>query len=183
MRRLLSVLVLVLFAITFTQCTKEGPRGSRGPAGADGVDGTDGVDGNANVKTFLFTNPATIEWDASNSIYLYYGSVFSIPDSVRDEGVILIYIQYSSTGTAWYFVPGLQVNGEFNTRIWITEDFLRIYALKPDGSSWTTGTLYDPKTIKVVLIPPTEATIISRMGNALDVTDYYAVKGYFNLDM
>lgn len=186
MRRLLSVLVLVLFAITLTQCTKEGPRGPQGPAGADGVDGTDGtdgVDGNANVKTFLFTNPATIEWDASNSIYLYYGSVFSIPDSIRDEGVILIYMQYSTTGTAWYFVPGLQVNGEFNTRIWITETFLRIYALEPDGSPWTTGTLHAPKTIKVVLIPGTDATIINRKGNALDVTDYYAVKEYFNLEM
>lgn len=153
--------VLALITMMFSFCTKEGPRGPRGPAGADGSDG------NANVITYLFTNPATINWSSGpiHSIYLYYDTSFVVPDSIRNDGVILVYMQYENYGTAWYQSPGLGPDGRILTRIWITDNFLRIYALDPDGSDWTGGsTAYNPSTIKVILISASEAKIIARMG-------------------
>ncbi|MFO7722791.1 MAG: hypothetical protein R6V49_06155 [Bacteroidales bacterium] len=175
MKKLLFLFSMVLMALMFTECTKEGPRGR------PGADGKDGTDGNANVQSYLFTNPTTIEWDASNSIYLYYDTVFAVPDSIRNEGIILIYMQYQETGTAWYFVPGLGPNGLWNTRIWITENYIRIYALNPDGTSYSGTPLFTPVTIRVVLIPPTAATVIARKGNPPNYEDYFAVEEYFGL--
>ena len=47
-------LVIVLIALTFTSCSKDGEIGPMGPAGQDGINGTDGQDGNANVRTLTY---------------------------------------------------------------------------------------------------------------------------------
>ncbi len=174
MKKSMYLMVVALISMTMMFCTKEGPVGPRGPAGSDGTDG------NANVITYLITDSATIAWNNSNSIYLYYDSLFAVPDSIRNEGVILIYMQYVNTGTAWYFVPGLGPDGFFNTRIWIQENFIRIYALDPDGTIFSGTSLYTPFCIRVVLIPST--TVISMTADKVDINSYEATMEYLGLE-
>ena len=65
-------LVIVLVALTFTSCTKEGETGPMGPAGINGTDGTDGEDGNdgnANVMASDWLEPTESSYSVNNPRY------------------------------------------------------------------------------------------------------------------
>lgn len=166
-------MVVAFISVTMMFCTKEGPVGPRGPAGADGTDG------NANVITYFFTDSATIAWSGS-MIILNYDSIFFVPDSIINYGMILVYTNYASS-VLWYPVPGLGYNANYVTRLLIGSSNIRITAYDPDGSTWSGGaTLPQFDAIKVILVPAT--TVISMTADKVDLNNHEATMEYLGLE-
>mgnify|MGYP003665702229 FL=1 len=87
-------LVIVLVALTFTSCTKEGETGPMGPAGINGTDGTDGEDGNdgnANVMASDWLEPTESSYSVNNPRYKALPLATNLSSSLLENGVILVY--------------------------------------------------------------------------------------------
>lgn len=87
-------LVIVLVALTFTSCTKEGETGPMGPAGINGTDGTDGEDGNdgnANVMASDWLQPTESSFSVNNPRYKALPLATNLSSSLLEDGVILVY--------------------------------------------------------------------------------------------
>lgn len=87
-------LVIVLVALTFTSCTKEGETGPMGPAGINGTDGTDGEDGNdgnANVMASDWLEPTESSFSVNNPRYKALPLATNLNSSLLEDGVILVY--------------------------------------------------------------------------------------------
>ncbi|ASO03994.1 collagen-like protein [Arenibacter algicola] len=87
-------LVIVLVALTFTSCTKEGETGPMGPAGINGTDGTDGEDGNdgnANVMASDWLEPTESSYSVNNPRYKALPLATNLGSSLLEDGVILVY--------------------------------------------------------------------------------------------
>lgn len=87
-------LVIVLVALTFTSCTKEGETGPMGPAGINGTDGTDGEDGNdgnANVMASDWLQPTESSYSVNNPRYKALPLATNLSSSLLEDGVILVY--------------------------------------------------------------------------------------------
>ncbi len=124
---------LMIFALVFTSCSKDGDVGPIGPAGTsgidgiagtngsdgtEGVDGTDGEDGNANVTIFEFDSktfttstsylmPNVSQQEMGNSLVLaYFGTEFTdVNNNIFDSM------------TSWVNVPGTTDTFISQTRI------------------------------------------------------------------
>jgi hypothetical protein len=158
MKRHVTIFLLCLLVSGFFYCTKEGPRGRTGN------DGKDGKDGNANVMTYLITDPVKLTWDMSNKIFLYYDTTFTIPDSIRNEGVVLVYMRYKTAPSYWYPAPGLAVDAFWMTRVSIGSNVLIISLYDPDGTSWSGTTDISVSDLRVILISPSSLQILARKG-------------------
>ncbi len=87
-------LVIVLVALTFASCTKEGETGPMGPAGINGTDGTDGEDGNdgnANVMASDWFEPTESSYSVNNPRYKALPLATNLSSSLLENGVILVY--------------------------------------------------------------------------------------------
>lgn len=173
MKKSMFLMVVVLVSITMMFCTKEGPVGPRGPAGADGTDG------NANVITYLITDSAMLAWSGTY-IQLYYDSTFIIPDSIINEGVVMMYIKYASSTGFWYPCPGHGPNGTFYTRFALGDLRIAINLLDADGTSWTGVTPPVVTAVRIILIPAT--TVISMTADKVDINSYEATMDYLGLE-
>lgn len=174
MKRLITVSLICLLAVAFFSCEKEGPRGARGPAGADGADG------NANVKTFIFTDSLKLSWNGGTVLNLLYDSVFSIPDSIRTEGMVLIYMEFFDFADWWYPAPGLGAGGYVMIRTGFDPSRLMFIALDPDGSNWSSSTPPpEIKAVRVILVPPSEVIMMRKLNETPDLSDYDATMKYF----
>lgn len=176
MKRLLLISFIAMLFIGISGCEKEGPRGPRGPAGADGIDG---VDGNANVTTILITDQTKLAW-VSNYIQLWYDSVFYIPNSIRTEGLVLVYMNFQGS-SLWYPVPGWGLNALTALRYSMNDQRVALNIMNPDGSNFT-GTPPVIDILRFVLVPPSSVNLISRKGITLDYSDCEAVLEYFGLE-
>lgn len=173
MKRFISVFVICFMAVAFFSCEKEGPRGAKGPAGADGVDG------NANVKTFIFTDSLQLAW-SSAYMNLQYDSVFFIPDSIRTEGMVLIFMEYYDFSNWWYPAPGIGAGGYVQIRIGFDTYRLMFGALNPDGSTWSSSTPPPAiKAVRVILVPPSEVILMRKQIDNPNLLDYDAAMEYF----
>jgi hypothetical protein len=171
MKKALTVLIVCLLAFTFLYCTKEGDRGPRGPAGADG---------NANVKTFIFTDSLKLAW-GSAYMNLLYDSVFFIPDSIRTEGMVLVYMEYYDFSDWWYPAPGIGAGGYVQIRIGFDTYRMLFGALKPDGSTWSSSTPPPAiKAVRVILVPPSEVIMMRKLKETPDLSDPDAAMDYFS---
>jgi len=171
MKKALTVLLVCLLAFTFLYCTKEGERGPRGPAGADG---------NANVKTYIFTDSLELSWTGAG-FSLLYDSVFSIPDSIRTEGMVLIYMEYYMLPDWWYAAPGMGAGGYVLIRTGFDPNRVMIIALDPDGKNWSSSTPPPAvKTVRVILVPPSEVIMMRKLKETPDLSDPVAALDYFS---
>ena len=170
-----AVFVLSL-GISFNSC--KGEDGAPGPAGQDGVDG------NANVKTFIFTNPT---WDSFSRIEL---SVPDITSDVVDNDVILgyWYDDFDWTSTNAQYWGGI-------LRDWASVGTFTIEALEIDGT--VDSTPPQVYKAKVVIIESTSTTTTSGNGKnaspkqaiydelksaGVNVNDYYQVCDYYGIN-
>ncbi|HRZ41544.1 MAG TPA: hypothetical protein P5228_02455 [Bacteroidales bacterium] len=147
---------------------------SCGKDGVDGKDGIDGKDGNANVVSYILSDSIKLLWQ-NNAIHLLYDSTFTIPDSIRNDGIVLVYLQYGVTYPGnWYFSPGLGPLGLWQTRYSIGDNELTIHMLNPDGSAWSGGTPEAVTKIKVVLVPASKVYLLAKIKKeaGLGLTDH-----------
>ncbi len=190
----LSYLLLSLFII-LASCAGDGEPGpvgedgtngidgADGTNGADGTDGTNGTDGNANVQTFLFTEP---EWD-TNEMDL---NLPAITEAVLNKSVIL---GYANLGSNWYSTDGYYSSGYL--RSYARVELYVIKAYNDDNTD-------DPSppsisTVKIIIIESTNTTEVAGNGRAavspqqailnelatagVDINDYEQVAAYYNL--
>jgi hypothetical protein len=168
---------ILLFVIAFAclQCTKEGP------AGPKGATGLTGADGNANVITYLITDSTLLAWDFNNVIALQYDSTFNIPDSIKNEGVVLVYLKFEMASNYWYPCPGLGVDGYFQTRLAIGNTSIRIQIFNADGSFYT-GTPPEVSAVRIIQIPASTVIAMGKNSQCPEFQDYKAVMRFFNLE-
>lgn len=162
--RFAFLLTLLVAAIIFSCTPEEGPQGKTGASGADG---------NANVHTYIFTDSLQLAW-SSNEIRILYDSVFTIPDSIRESGLVLVYMEFYSYPDWWYMSPGLAAAGIISTRHSYNYERLFITALDPDGTLWSGGTLPPVSKIKVVLASPSQVTMMRKTHAMPDFSDHDA---------
>jgi len=199
--KMFTYAVLVLFiGFSINSCTGDdgatgpaGPAGTTGATGATGTTGTTGATGatgatgNANVQTFLFTNPT---WSGSNM----YLTLSALTQSVIDNDLILAYLGFSS-GDVYYQVPGFASGGNYQYRSWINVGYYRIQAVDHDGSLHASPAAVS--TAKILIIKSTNTTtttgngrvgspqqaVINELSAAgVDINNYYEVCAYYGID-
>lgn len=196
---------LLILALVFTSCSKDGDAGSTGPAGTAGLDGTDGVDGlngtdgvdgangedgaigNANVETTVFLNPT---WSSSGLMTL------QVPGITQDAFDYYLILGFVKEGSIWYSANGNQaVGGYYKGYYDIGRYFIRAYDFN-DVIDQTRPTIPEAK---VIVIEPSNVILQSENGKnastpsnfrkntlakllnaGVDINDYNAVRDYFN---
>ena len=173
----------ILLGLAINSCT--GPDGADGIDGADGVNGADGVDGNANVQTYVFTNP---EYSGS-SMPLYLSA---ITQEVLDNDVILSYIKLSSN-QIYYAVPGATGENIFRVFEFVGEVIIKVVDF--DGNSDPTPPNLDK--VILIIIKSSNTTTINGNGKSvspqqavynelekagIDINNYFAVCDYYNIN-
>jgi len=167
MKKLKSTLLLVVIASMFTMfsCTKEGKQGPAGPAGANGINGNDGINGNANVSSATYTgnwiNQGGGEWDVTLNIP-------TITSTVLNSGSINTYLS-ADGGQSWIALP------TYANPV----SMLVVYQVSTVGIAAVGGTSAPTATLFKVVIIPSSARIANPN---IDYTNYYEVKGAFNLE-
>ena len=196
---------LVLLALAFTSCSKDGEIGPMGPTGPqitqgeqgvqgshgedgsegavgqDGEDGEDGEDGNANVITSAWI-PSEFPEEESFTYFLVDDARFT--NELVSEAAILAY-GMDTTGA----VAPLPVSSNNQSYSYVVyPQFLQIgfFARSVDG----TNEIFDIlSAFRYVIIPSTisgksnNPNILTQLKSAgVDTNDYYAVMDYFGLE-
>lgn len=164
--KLLGTAITASF-LMLTAC--QGPQGEVGPAGKDGINGTNGKDGNANVIQVTFNETFT---PSTN------GKTFTFPSSVTTDmlnsSAVLVYLRTSNSSALMYQIPGVVSTDDF--RYYFTPSARTLTVLR------VTGNLISSITMTKVIIIPTNNNINGRVGLPnIDLSDYEAVKQYYNL--
>ncbi|MBD0777355.1 collagen-like protein [Maribacter sp. ANRC-HE7] len=200
---------LVLLALMFTSCAKDGEDGmdgamgpvgtngidgvdgtdgedgadgadgANGADGTDGVDGEDGADGNANVTSQNFD----ISGHSGTTYQL--ATTMLTADNV-ENGVILAYLRINNE---WYQIPNQQILTNGFSLIDISSYFSPIgssyrlnLAFSRDGLSYSISA-GDLDELRLVSIPSNSNTTGKQSINGnIDLTDYHAVMQYYNLN-
>ena len=167
MRTLKFASLLLLIAVVFASCSKEGPAG---PAGTNGTNGTNGHDGNANVMIFGYPHDTL---NAANYYFLRY-----VPEGLTagliDSSAIFAY--YSAGGGQWNIVNGSGPTSEYNTVLYTDpQPYIGIYLRNPDDSYYTGSDVYWD-SIRIVIIP----AMVFKQAQAghVDFNNYQAVKAF-----
>jgi len=145
----------------------DGAQGPAGVNGTNGTDGTDGEDGNANVQVLTYDLSM-----ASSSFHEQ--AVPEITQEVLANDVILGYVSAPGPNSAntTYPLPAIADNLPINIAVAISEGFYSLDFVASNGG---------PASIIEGELDTKEA-ILSELKNAgVDISDYYAVMGYFHL--
>jgi len=108
MKTISSLLIISLFVILFTSCTKEGPAGSAGQAGATGVAGPigpQGIAGNANVTQYTYDN--SFDFSANLDFNLQLSTTLD----TMNRSLWFVYLKYNGGFEYYYSLPGIGYNG------------------------------------------------------------------------
>jgi len=178
----------------------EGPTGPRGPPGADGTDGidgtngtngTNGVDGNANV-TIVSLSSSSIVWVSGSYLgrtsNVYTFTENQVTQDIIDHGTVLGFCFLSPN---WYAMPFTWENSGGTSRQYVFHTYqlntISLYAYQTSG-------VLNPSLIteyRFLLITDNTVTksasadqdILEKLTNAgVDVTNYYELMDYFELD-
>tara|TARA_R110001592_G_scaffold142757_1_gene365067 strand:+ start:69 stop:596 length:528 start_codon:yes stop_codon:yes gene_type:complete len=167
----LSILVIIASVLTTFSCTKEGKQGETGQQGATGAVGPQGDPG-PQAKTFNFN----LTFNAGDTYKSYNGIT-----GFDADDVLLVYIFNANYGADYYVqLPyilggstGINIYAEFSE----VEGFLFINTENANGTSGSPWTSTTTLGFKAVLISSS-----ARLANPdVDYSNYYEVKGYFNL--
>ncbi len=185
--KFLTYATFVLFlGLSISSCSEDGEDGADGAAGAVGATGANGTDGNANVQTFIFTNPT---W-SSNVMDL---SMPAITQEVWDNDLIIGYIKLTGSNPYWYETTEHYINGYFRDFISVGEFTIKAHNL--DGSIDTTPP--ETEKVKILIIESTDTTTTDGNGRVaspkeavynelaaanVDVNDYYEVCAYYGIN-
>jgi hypothetical protein len=178
MKKLFSVLLILL---TLAACQKDeiagpegpagaqGPTGAQGPAGPAGAQGPQGIAGNANVVQYTYSGH---NFATSGFAQL---QVTTTLDTMNNSAWYVY--MFSSTLNRWYFIPGHGVGGSTAYRVSMghASSKVNLYIDKIG-----TGELYS--ALKVVRIYISNTLAGGRfIPNPIDMSDYNKVREYYNL--
>ncbi|NQX97349.1 MAG: hypothetical protein HRT73_05640 [Flavobacteriales bacterium] len=172
MKKLKKVLSFALLSgvLLIFSCTKEGEQGESG---------TNGLDGNANVKSIVLTANSWA-WNTTTSArYQVFSGITEITFDIASYGAVLLY-QLNSGGTGYIQLPltGVVSGGVVETDLFIYgEGFVEVQ-IQNSNLSDPISQIPIPTTYKLIVIPST-----AKLSNPdIDYTNYYEVKGAFNLE-
>lgn len=184
MKNVKFMMLLLIVATSFCNCSKEGPQGATGPQGTQGPKGDKGdagplgVPGNANVLLFNFGS-RTFTSSTDYSLKISAGMV--------DSSIVVAYYNPSTeVATAWYPIPGLGNSGLFESRSFIYQTStspstysFSVRLLNPNGTGTYGSSVTWTKT-RIFFIKASEI-MTGRKTPLPDFTDYYAVCRYFEI--
>jgi hypothetical protein len=186
MQNLPGKLIIFFFILVLSASCKKGdtgPAGAAGPAGATGATGAagpQGVAGNANVITYTYASQTFTG--------LLNLTLTNISQGRVDSSLVLVYFNPSDqAATAWYPCPGLGSNGAYDTRYLIyqtgTSPSTYTVALRTmtlAGAAYTTAVTF--AKVRVILASSSSILTGGRSSQpAVDLSDYNAVKKYYNI--
>jgi len=166
--------VLVMAAVIFSSCSKEGPEGpagatgAQGQAGPAGPAGPTGATGTANVTQYSFA-PFV---HTSSEI----GRTFDLPKIDFEKSLLYVYVNPGNG--FWYPLPGTTAGGTKDYRIYFgnpTDNNTIIYLNR------IAGTGSETLNMRIVVIPAATEIGASRIANLPDMTNYAAVARHYNL--
>lgn len=166
MKTLKIVLIaIVITSLSIISCTKEGKQGEQGTAG---------INGNSNVSSSTYIISGS-DWTYTSPSYLIDLSNSSITQGIINSGAVLVYysvnaISYEQLPTTLYF------NSNYSTTI-NAESSVGNVRLGYTDSDLTQPSLPFVMTIKIVVM---SSSAITSNPN-IDYSNYYEVKGAFNL--
>lgn len=151
----ISILVMIASILTTFSCTKEGKQGETGPQGSAGTNG------NANVASLTF-DVNSWNWSSNNCNL----SATNVTTSIVSSGSVLVYMETSPYSEQWAAIPlsssGIEIIYSYQV------GNVNIVA-SPQPTSH--------ERFKVVAIASS-----ARLANPnIDYSNYYEVKGAFNL--
>lgn len=174
----ITLLVLISSILTTFSCTKEGKQGpagtngtngASGPTGPTGPSGVDGIPG-PQAKTFNFS----LTFNAGDT-YKSYGGI----TGYDADDVILFFVHYETLSSTayWSSLPmifsTLNIVPEFSDQT----GFVFINTLKSNGTAGSPWTSTSTLNFKAVLVKSSQ--MIANPN--IDYSNYYEVKGAFNL--
>lgn len=162
----INQILLAMVVIVITACSKK-----------DDVSPS----GNDNVKVYKYgtrTFTGTTEY-----------TITEISQIMMDSSLVLAYYNPSSESpTTWYPVPGLGSGSLYETRGYVYKSFVSpnsySYTVKLVDSWDNTAPYPTPVTFtkfKVFIIPASTVVNVQRKGASPDISDYDAVKEYYNI--
>jgi hypothetical protein len=180
--RLLGLVSMVAMFIFLDACKTEkgeiGPIGATGAVGATGATGATGVagpkgdPGNANVIQITYGSKTHT---GSNLIYTLPAA---ITKDIVEKSIISAYVQTSAGGTAlWYNIPGATTAATYTYRLY-SETLANGNNMYIGRVNTTTGNDIFTTT-RILFIPA--STLLNGRKAAVDLSDYEAVKKYYNL--
>jgi hypothetical protein len=180
---------LVLLALAFTSCSKDGEIGPMGPTGQNGINGSDGEDGNADVQVFTYNTSN----ESGNSIYkdipelttevinsdlilgylfLADGRVLPIPSTFRSTTGPYIDVMVDlggDTNGGYYAIRFKLSNDTGNYEAFIGE-FTSLKIIIAKSSNITTGKSEQQNLSSLLKF------------SEVDINDYFAVMDYFGIE-
>ena len=151
-----------------------GAKGDKGDKGDTGATGATGATGNANVIQVSYGSKTY------TSGFLQYILPAAITKDIVEKSVISAYVQTSAGGSAfWYNIPGATTGATYTYRLY-SETFttgLNNMFIGRVNSATTGNDIFT--TTRILFIPA--STLLNGRKAAVDLSDYEAVKKYYNL--
>ncbi len=159
------LLTCCVLTLIFSSCKKE-----TGPAGANGANG------NANIKSFIFTDPISFG-------YLFTDTLPGVTYSSIDSSLVLAYVQGYVCASNWYTAPGIGCNGSYSTRVFtnklMNNQTLFVLELRNIDGSVDISMTESVSKLKVIIAPV--SSVVTGKKEQVDFSDYHATCRYLNI--
>jgi hypothetical protein len=150
-----------------------GATGAKGDKGDKGDTGATGATGNANVIQISYTSRTHVGVD------LQYVLPAAITKDIIDKSIVSVYV-LASNGN-WYVLPGGTVGATYLYRLYLFGPATGTSSAYVGRTNTTTaGSGSDIFTTTRILFIPA-STLLNGRKAAVDLSDYEAVKKYYNL--
>ena len=151
-----------------------GAKGDKGDKGDTGATGATGVTGNANVIQVTYGSKTYIN---SNLQYILPAA---ITKDIVEKSIVSAYVQTSAGGTSlWYNIPGATTGAIYTYRLYsetFTTGLNNMFIGRVNVATTGNDTF---TTTRILFIPA--STLLNGRRAAVDLSDYEAVKKYYNL--
>lgn len=174
----------------------QGPAGPAGPTGATGGTGQTGQTGSANV---IYSDWITIPATATASTKARKNFTISAPqitDAIRDNGLIYVYLRYSTNGVTPLPYAGTFVYNDPNRNDPVLGSYLTTFLVAtgsfsinqdwltpgvvPDAFANSTSIMGGFTHVRYVIIP---GAVKTSMKPGVNLKDYNEVAKYFNIPL
>ena len=151
-----------------------GATGVKGDKGDTGATGATGATGNANVIQVSYGSKTY------TSGFLQYILPAAITKDIVEKSIVSAYVQTSAGGSAlWYNIPGATTGATYTYRLYsetFTTGLNNMYIGRVNFATTGNDTF---TTTRILFIPA--STLLNGRKAAVDLSDYEAVKKYYNL--